>query len=150
MVSNSFIPLKELWYVSSHHPELVFGNPFKCINTKASLININVHFVFAFFFFFLHTKPKSFLETEKHDDWILVTQEELNQFEKNDVGELVPSNVDEHRTIVRNKARLVDKSYIQDKDIDYEKIFASVVRLESIKMFLVYLLCQLYNFLNWY
>jgi hypothetical protein len=101
-------------------------------------------------FFFLHIEPKSFLEAEKHDDWILITQEELNQFERKDTGELIPSNVDEYRTIVRNKARLVDKNYIQDKEIDYEKIFASVVRLESIKMFLVYLLCQLYTFLNWY
>jgi dUTPase len=77
-------------------------------------------------------------------------QDELNQFERNYVWELVPrpGNVDKHGIIVRNKARLVDKSYIQDKDIDYEKIFAQVARLESIRMFLVCLLCQLYTFSN--
>jgi dUTPase len=69
--------------------------------------------LYLLFFFFLHIEPKSFLEAEKHDDWILVMQDELNQFERNYVWELVPrpGNVDKHGIIVRNKARLVDNLY---------------------------------------
>lgn len=95
------------------------------------------------YLFILHIEPKSLLEAEKHDDSILVMQDELNQFERNDVWEIVPrlGNVYEHGIIVRNKVRLVDKSYNQDKDIDYEKIFAPVDRLESIRIILVCLLC---------
>jgi hypothetical protein len=62
-------------------------------------------------------------------------QDKLNQFENNDVWELVPrpknhsiirtkwvfrNKVDKHGTIVRNKARLVVKWYNQEESIDYE------------------------------
>jgi hypothetical protein len=63
-------------------------------------------------------------------------QDELNQFERNGVWELVarPNNqsiirtkcvfgnkVEEHRTIVLNKIRLVANGYNQEEGIDYEK-----------------------------
>ena len=76
-------------------------------------------------------------------------QEELNQFEINDVQELVPrpthqsiigtkwayrNKLDEYGTVVRNKARLVAKGYNQEEGIDYEETYALVARLESIIM----------------
>ena len=76
-------------------------------------------------------------------------QEELNQFERNDVWKLVPrpthqsiigtkwvyrNKLDKHRTVVRNKARLVAKGYNQEEEIDYVEIYAPVARLESIRM----------------
>jgi hypothetical protein len=48
------------------------------------------------------------------------------------------NKVDEHETIVRNKARLVTKCYNQEKGIEYEEIFSLVARLESIRMLLVF------------
>ena len=78
-------------------------------------------------------------------------QDELSQFKRNDVWELVPrprnqsiigtkwvfrNKVDEHETIVRNKARLVVKGYNKKEGIDYEETFAPVIRLESIRMLL--------------
>ena len=67
-------------------------------------------------------------------------QEELNQFERNEVWELVPrpndqsvigikwvyrNKMDENGIIIRNKARLVAQGYNQQEGIDYEETFAS-------------------------
>jgi len=70
-------------------------------------------------------------------------EEELNQFERNEVWELVdkPDNhsvigtkwvfknkLDEHGIVIRNKARLVAKGYNQE-GIDYEETYAPVAKL---------------------
>ena len=76
-------------------------------------------------------------------------QEELNQFERNEVWELVPrlndqsvigtkwvykNKMDKNGIIIRNKARLVAQGYNQQEGIDYEETFAPVARLEAIRM----------------
>ena len=78
-------------------------------------------------------------------------QEELNQFERNKVWELVdkPNNhpvigikwvfrnkLDKHGIVIRNKARLVAKGYNQEEGIDYEETYAPVAILEAIRMLL--------------
>ena len=40
--------------------------------------------------------------------------------------------------VVRNKARLVAQGYSQQEGIDYEETFASVARLEAIRIFLAF------------
>nr|GFB51238.1 retrovirus-related Pol polyprotein from transposon TNT 1-94 [Tanacetum cinerariifolium] len=80
-------------------------------------------------------------------------QEELHQFIRLDVWELVPSpdgikpltlkwlfknNHDEENTIIRNKTRLVVRGYKQVEGIDFEESFAPVARMEAIRIFLVY------------
>ncbi|KAI9153664.1 hypothetical protein LWI28_014721 [Acer negundo] len=78
-------------------------------------------------------------------------QEELNQFESNEVWTLVPrpknTNVigtkwiyrnksDQDGNIVRNKVRLVTKGYFQIEGIDFEENFAPVACLKSIMLLL--------------
>nr|GEY23780.1 retrovirus-related Pol polyprotein from transposon TNT 1-94 [Tanacetum cinerariifolium] len=80
-------------------------------------------------------------------------QEELNEFELLEVWELVPRpdqvmvitlkriykvKLDELGGILKNKARLVARSYRQEEGIDFEKSFAPVARLEAIRIFLAY------------
>ena len=80
-------------------------------------------------------------------------QEELNQFERNEVWELVPrpnnqrvigtkwiykNKMDKNVIIIRNKTRLVAHRYNQQEGINYEETFALVARLEAIRMLLVF------------
>ena len=46
--------------------------------------------------------------------------------------------MDENDIIVRNKARLVAQGYNQQEGIDYKETFASVARLEAIRMLLAF------------
>ena len=77
--------------------------------------------------------------------------EELHQFFRNDVWELVsiPKDVnvigtkliyknkfDEHGTVIRNKSRLVAQGYTQVGGVDFDETFAPVARLESIRILL--------------
>nr|GEW28519.1 retrovirus-related Pol polyprotein from transposon TNT 1-94 [Tanacetum cinerariifolium] len=80
-------------------------------------------------------------------------QEKLNEFERLEVWELVPRpdkvmvitlkwiykvKLDELGGSLKNKARLVARSYRQEEGIDFEESFAPVARLEAIQIFLAY------------
>ncbi|GJR35530.1 retrovirus-related pol polyprotein from transposon TNT 1-94 [Tanacetum coccineum] len=80
-------------------------------------------------------------------------QEELNEFERLEVWELVPQpdkvmvitlkwiykvKLDELGGILKNKARLVARGYRQEEGIDFEESFAPVARLEAIRIFLAF------------
>jgi hypothetical protein len=44
---------------------------------------------------------------------------------------------DEHEDVVKHKARLVAKGYIQRQDIDFDKVFAPVARMESVRVMII-------------
>ena len=46
--------------------------------------------------------------------------------------------MDESANVIRNKVRLVAQGYTQIEGIDFEKIFAPVVRLEAIRITLAF------------
>ncbi|GJU68754.1 retrovirus-related pol polyprotein from transposon TNT 1-94 [Tanacetum coccineum] len=85
--------------------------------------------------------------------WIEAMQEELHQFNRLDVWELVDRPLcknfinmkwlwknkrDEESTVIRNKARLVAKEYSQQEEIEFEESFALVARLEVVRLFVAY------------
>nr|GEZ69682.1 Gag-Pol polyprotein [Tanacetum cinerariifolium] len=85
--------------------------------------------------------------------WIEAMQEDLNEFKRLEVWELVPRpykvmvitlkwiykvKLDELGGILKNKARLVARGYRQEEGINFEESFALVARLEAIRIFLAY------------
>ncbi|GJR47503.1 retrovirus-related pol polyprotein from transposon TNT 1-94 [Tanacetum coccineum] len=84
-------------------------------------------------------EPKNINEAPKDESWVIVMQEELNQFISNDVWELVPNpkdmtiigtkwvfrnKLDENSVVSRNKARLVAQGSNQQEGIDYDETYA--------------------------
>nr|GEZ13118.1 copia protein [Tanacetum cinerariifolium] len=82
-----------------------------------------------------------------------VESSSLQNFKRLDVWVLVPAqdNIspltlkwllknkhDEEQTVIRNKSRLVVRGYRQEEGIDFEESFASVARMEAIRIFLAY------------
>jgi len=80
-------------------------------------------------------------------------QEELNQFQRNHVWDLVPkpqqknmigttwvfiNKLNEQGEVIRNKARLVARGYSQQEGIHYTDTFAPVARLDAIRLLLSY------------
>ena len=68
------------------------------------------------------------MDAENDESWIMAIQEELNQFERNNVSELVPkpehqsiigtkwvfrNKIDESSAVIKNKDRLVAQGYNQ-------------------------------------
>ncbi|GJV23051.1 retrovirus-related pol polyprotein from transposon TNT 1-94 [Tanacetum coccineum] len=85
--------------------------------------------------------------------WIEAMQDELHQFDRLNVWELVDkpfgkmviklkwlwkNKKDEDQTVIRNKARLVAKGYAQEKGIDFEESFTQVARLEAVRIFVTH------------
>ncbi|GJY97567.1 retrovirus-related pol polyprotein from transposon TNT 1-94 [Tanacetum coccineum] len=85
--------------------------------------------------------------------WIEAMQEELHEFERLKVWELVPPpdkafvitlkwiykvKLDELGGILKNKARLVARSYRQEEGINFQESFAPVAKLEAICIFLAF------------
>nr|GFC02739.1 retrovirus-related Pol polyprotein from transposon TNT 1-94 [Tanacetum cinerariifolium] len=98
-------------------------------------------------------KPKNVKEAMTDPAWIESMQEELLQFKWLDVWVLVPApdNItpltlkwlfktkhDKENTVIQNKTRLVVRGYRQEEGIDFKESFASVARMEAIKIFLAY------------
>ncbi|CAM8963219.1 unnamed protein product [Rhodiola kirilowii] len=90
-------------------------------------------------------------------------QEELGEFQRNNVCDLVPrpgdvnvigtkwifkNKSDEQGKITRNKARLVAQGYTQIEGVDFDETFTPVARLEAIRLLLAlacHLKCKLFQ-----
>ncbi|KAK2388390.1 putative mitochondrial protein [Trifolium repens] len=134
--------------VTNHPPEQIIGNTEDGIRTRRSLqiIENNLGLI-------SQLEPKTIDEAILDESWIEAMKEELSQFERNEVWNLVPlpkdhsiigtrwvfrNKLDEDGKVIRNKARLVAQGYNQQEGIDYDETFAPVARLEAIRILLAY------------
>nr|GEX59182.1 retrovirus-related Pol polyprotein from transposon TNT 1-94 [Tanacetum cinerariifolium] len=131
--------------------EQVRGNPSKPVQTRRQLETDPEMCMFAFTV--STTESKNIKEAMDDSAWIEAMQKKLHQFDRLQVWELVDkpfgktvvrlkwllkNKKDEDQTLIRNKARLVAKGYAQEEGIDFEESFASVARLEAIRIFVAY------------
>nr|GEZ11247.1 Gag-Pol polyprotein [Tanacetum cinerariifolium] len=144
-------------YPSKHrltkdHPlEHVIGNPLQSVRTRRQLELDAEMCMFALTV--SRTEPKNIKEAMADFAWIESMQEELPQFDRLDIWELVDrplcTNVinlkwlwknkrDEENTVIRNKSRLVAKGYAQKERVDFEESFTPVARLEAVRLFIAY------------
>nr|GEW73419.1 retrovirus-related Pol polyprotein from transposon TNT 1-94 [Tanacetum cinerariifolium] len=98
-------------------------------------------------------EPKNIKNATSDHSWVESMQDELNQFMRLQVWEIVPrpeekniialkwlwkNKCDAENIMVQNKTRLVAKGYRQEEGIDFEESFAPVARLEAVRMFIAY------------
>ncbi|KAK1380648.1 hypothetical protein POM88_027392 [Heracleum sosnowskyi] len=130
---RSHLPTARKW-TQAHTPDLIIGNPDASVKTRSATTNECL-----FHAFISQTEPKKVDEALQDATWITTMQEELNEFERNEVWTLVPrpknrsvvgtkwvfrNKTDSEGVITRNKARLVAKGYSQQEGIDYDETFA--------------------------
>nr|GFB95487.1 hypothetical protein [Tanacetum cinerariifolium] len=131
--------------------EQVIGNPSQSVRTRRQLESDAEMCMFALTV--SRTEPKNIKEAMADSAWFESIQEELHQFDRLDIWELVDrplcTNVinlkwlwknkrDKENTVIRNKSRLVAKGYAQKKGVDFKESFAPVARLESVRLFIAY------------
>ena len=109
--------------VKNHPPDNLLSELDRGISTRSQVRNLC-----AFYAFVAEFEPKNAQEAVENEQWLMAMQEELNQFERCDVWELVPpppgakivgtrwvfkNKKDEDGNVIRNKARLVAQGYNQ-------------------------------------
>nr|GFC54343.1 Gag-Pol polyprotein [Tanacetum cinerariifolium] len=130
----------------TYHPlEQFIGNPLQSVRTRRQLESDAEMCMLALTV--SRTEPKNIKEAMADSAWIESMQEELHQFDRLDVWELVDrplcTNVinlkwlwknkhDEKNTVIQNKSRLVAKGYAQKEGVDFEESFEPVARLEAV------------------
>ncbi|GJW65688.1 retrovirus-related pol polyprotein from transposon TNT 1-94 [Tanacetum coccineum] len=136
-----------------------FGHPLENIigeldRPVSKRLQLHEQALFCYYDAFLTAvEPKTYKDALTQSCWIEAMQEELNEFERLGVWELVPRpdkvmvitlkwiykvKLDELGGILKNKARLVARGYRQEEGIDFEESFAPVARLEAIRIFLAF------------
>jgi hypothetical protein len=135
--------------IARDHPlDLVVGDIRSGVQTRSRLASFCEHYSFV-----SSIEPTKIDEALMDVDWINAMHEELNNFERNQVWELVerPKNYNvigtkwvfknkqnEDGMVVRNKARLVAQGYTQVEGLDFGETYAPVARLEAIRILLAY------------
>nr|GEV31290.1 retrotransposon protein, putative, unclassified [Tanacetum cinerariifolium] len=146
-----YAPAQEVDESSSHNIEQVHRNPSRPVQTRQQLTTDPEMCMFALTV--STAEPKNIKEAMADSAWIEAMQEELHQFDKLQVWELVDkpfgkpiirlkwlwkNKKDEDQTVIRNKARLVSQGYALEEGIDFKESFALVVRLEAVRIIIAY------------
>ncbi|WJX72495.1 hypothetical protein P8452_56374 [Trifolium repens] len=141
-------PKRKFKYKSSHPEDLILGNKESPRKTRSAYQQND-----SLLGLISMIEPKNVDEALTDDGWIVAMQDELNQFQRNDVWDLVPrpthkniigtkwvfrNKLNEQGEVVRKKARLVAQGYSQQEGIDFTETFAPVARLEAIRLLLSY------------
>ncbi|GJQ98736.1 retrovirus-related pol polyprotein from transposon TNT 1-94 [Tanacetum coccineum] len=148
---DEFINLHDYRWTKDHPLEQVRGNPTMPVQTRRQLTTDPEMCMFALTVSIV--EPKNIKEAMADSAWIEAMQDELHQFDRLKVWELVDkpfgkmviklkwlwkNKKDEDQTVIHNKARLVAKGYAQEEGVDFEESFAPVARLEAVRIFVAH------------
>nr|GEY32607.1 uncharacterized mitochondrial protein AtMg00810-like [Tanacetum cinerariifolium] len=138
------IPQHTSKWIKDHPLDNIISQLSRPISTR---LQLHEQALFCYYDAFLTSvEPKTYKEALTQSCWIEAMQEDLNEFERLEVRELVPRpnkvmvitlkwiykvKLDELRGILKNKARLVARGYRQEEGIDFEESFASKYGFES-------------------
>jgi hypothetical protein len=147
--SASNVSILQPTNIARDHPlDTIIRDISRDIQTRSRLDSFCEYFSFV-----SSIEPKKIDEALKDVDWVNAMHEELNNFTRNQVWELVerPKNhnvigakwvyrnkQDQDGIVVRNKARLVAQGYTQVEGLYFGETYASVARLEVIRILLAY------------
>nr|GEX55462.1 hypothetical protein [Tanacetum cinerariifolium] len=145
------IPQHNSKWTKDHPLDHIIGQLSRPVSTR---LQLHEQALFCYYDAFLTSvEPKTYKDALTQSCKIEAMQEELNEFERLEVWELVPRpdkvmvitlkyiykvKLDELGGILKNKARLVARGYRQEEGIDFEESFPSVASLEAIRIFLAY------------
>jgi hypothetical protein len=94
-------------------------------------------------------EPANFAEAKDDPTWRAAMEQELKAVEQNHTWELVPLPAshrpitlkwvyklkkDELSTVIKHKARLVARGFVQQEGVDYDDAFAPVAHMESVRV----------------
>ncbi|GJW06514.1 retrovirus-related pol polyprotein from transposon TNT 1-94 [Tanacetum coccineum] len=138
-------------WTKDHPLENIIGELARPVSIR---LQLHEQALFCYYDAFLtDVEPKMYKDALTKSCWIEAMQEELNEFKRLGVWELVPRpdkvmvitlnwiykvKLDELGGILKNKARLVARGYCQEEGINFEESFAPVSRLEAIRIFLAF------------
>ncbi|GKA59621.1 putative ribonuclease H-like domain-containing protein [Tanacetum coccineum] len=138
-------------WTKDHPLDNIIGELERPVSTR---LQLHEQALFCYYDAFLTSvEPKNYKDTLTQACWIEAMQEELHEFDRLEVWELVlrlykvmiitlkwiyKVKLDEIGGILNNKARLVTRGYRQKEGIDFEESFAPVARLDAIRIFLTY------------
>ncbi|GJW66576.1 retrovirus-related pol polyprotein from transposon TNT 1-94 [Tanacetum coccineum] len=143
-------PSTHIW-TKDHPLDQVIGDPSKPVMTRQKLQTDSEVCMYALTVSTI--EPKNIKEAMADHSWIESMQDELNQFERLQVWELVPrpegkniialkwlwkNKCDAENIVIQNKTRLVVKGYRHEEGIDFEDSFTHVAHLEVVRMFIAY------------
>ncbi|GKB03832.1 retrovirus-related pol polyprotein from transposon TNT 1-94, partial [Tanacetum coccineum] len=138
-------------WTKDHPLDNIIGELERPVSTR---LQLHEQALFCYYDAFLTSvEPKNYKDALTQACWIEAMQEELHEFDRLEVWELVPRpdkvmiitlkwiykvKLDEMGGILKNKARLVARGYRQEEGIDFEESFALVARLDAIRIYLAY------------
>nr|GFA07044.1 Gag-Pol polyprotein [Tanacetum cinerariifolium] len=122
ITENTQVEDEEFINIFYHSLEQVIGNPSQLVRTRRQLESDGEMCMFALTVG--RTESKNIKESIADSAWIESMQEELHQFDRLDVWELVD--------------RPLSKGYAQKEGVDFKESFAPVARLEAVRLFIVY------------
>eukprot|EP00253_Pinus_taeda_P026372 PITA_26372 len=146
---------------NNHLESQILGSKDHGVQARRKLLD---SFNRAYFSCLSQVEPKSFSEAKEDHFRNKAINEELDHIEKNNAWEFVPRPKDkniietkwvfknklhEEGKVVRNKARIVCKGYAQVEGIDFDENFATVTRLNAIRIFLAFACYKKLKFIKW-